>query len=81
MELKNSSNLLFRTRTGGSSLEGKNLPNTSLKLEPFHVMECARYRPLCLHTERERERERGACEEFGFSTKFVHVDFEQWLGR
>jgi len=77
MELKNSSNLLFRSGTGSSSLKGKNLPNTSLKLEPFHIMECARYRPLC----GERERERGACEEFGLSTQFVHVDFEQWLGR
>jgi len=58
MELKNSSNLLFRSGTGSSSLKGKNLPNTSLKLEPFHIMECARYRPLCGERERERERER-----------------------
>jgi hypothetical protein len=42
-------------------------------------MECARYRPSW--RERERERERDAFEEFGLSTQFVLVDFEQWLGR
>jgi len=80
MELKNSSNLLFRSGTGSSSLKGKNLPNTSLKLWTLSYYGMCQIQAI-VWREREREREGGACEEFGLSTQFVHVDFEQWLGR
>jgi hypothetical protein len=51
MELKNSSNLLVRTGTGGSSLQGKNLPDTSLMFEPFS------YYGMCqIQAIMERER-------------------------